>query len=93
MEVLHLVQRRAINSVRRLEHKFYEEHLRQLGFFCREKRRLGRNNSLKGVCGEVGFILFSQVTSGRMRGNGLKLCQERFRLDIRKKLIPNRGQA
>ena len=70
-----------------LEYFSYEDRLKELGLLCLDKRRLLGElivayQYLKGVYKHEGSQLFTWVDSDMTRGNGFKLKEGRFMLEL-----------
>ena len=85
----------AVKVVKGLEHLFYEDRLKELGLFGLEKKKLWRDyimafHYLRRNYKQERNQLFTGVDSNKTRGNGFKLKEGRFRLDVRGKLFTER---
>jgi len=90
MDLLEWIQRRATTQNLSEEHLFCDGRLRELGLFSLEKRRLHGEHVaafqyLKVAYKKIGEGFLTRACSDSERGNGFKLKEGRFRLDIRRK--------
>ncbi|GAB0179132.1 hypothetical protein GRJ2_000378500 [Grus japonensis] len=93
MDLLKWIQRRATKMIRGLQHLSNEDRLKDLGLFSLGKvweDLIAAFQYLKEAYKKDGDRLFSRVCCNKTRGNGFRLKECRFRLDIRKKYFIKR---
>ena len=86
------VQRRTLKMIRGLEHLPYEDRLRELGLFSLKNKGLQKElivafQYLTEAYRKDGEGLSKRACSDRMKANGFKMEESRFRLDIRKRFL------
>jgi len=95
MDLLEWGQRMATKMIRGLEHLCYEDRSKELELFSLEKRRLRGDfvaafRYLQGAYRKEGKNFFRKACCGRIKRNGFKLREGRFRLDTKKKYFTMR---
>jgi len=92
IKLLEQVQMRATKIIRGLEHLPFKDRLRELGLSSLQKRRF-RGYLIVAIwylnwsCRKPGERLFIRACSDRARGNGFKVEEGTFRLDIWRKFF------
>ena len=81
-----------------LEHLSYKDRLRDHGLVQPGEKKAAGDliaafQYLKGAYKQEGSQLFERVDNSRTRGNGFKLKEGRFRLDIRGKFFTESGEV
>jgi len=94
--MLLLISVKYYHMIQGMKHRSHADRLRELGLISLEKRRLRSDlivafQYLKGSYRKEGDRLSSSVSGKRTRGNGFKLKEGRFRLDIRTNSSTVRG--
>ena len=89
IDLLECIQSRATEVIQGMEHRSYNDRLRELGLFSLEKRKLQGDlitafQYLKGSYIKEGDRLFNRVCADRTRRNSLRLKEGRFSLEVRK---------
>ena len=90
MDMSESIEKRATYMIRGMEHLSDKDRLKELGLSSLEKKRLRGDLIAAFQClnwnyRKEGDKPFRRVCGDRTRGNGFKLKEERFRMDIMKK--------